>query len=97
MPTKMAATSAAAEAMPWRPRAWTARAICRWVTCAISCASTLASCASFEVAVMRPWLRPMKPPGSAKALMLVSRTTKNRNRRCESGTCEAMRLPSDWM
>ena len=69
----------------------------RCVTCEISCASTPANCASLAAAVMRPWLTPMKPPGSAKALMAGSRTTKNLKRCRESGICEARRMPSAWM
>ena len=75
-PITMAASTAAAEAMLVRPEFWIERAMCRWVTCAISCASTPASSLSLSVAVSSPALTPMKPPGRAKALMSESLTTK---------------------
>lgn len=48
------------------------RAMCRCVTCAISCPSTPASSDSFCAATIKPVWTPMKPPGIAKALMLGS-------------------------
>ena len=47
------------------------RAMCRCVTCAISCAITPASSLSFFVSSSSPLFTPMKPPGSANALMRV--------------------------
>ena len=53
------------------------RAMCRWVTCDTSCARTEASSDSVSDVVMRPVCTPMKPPGSAKALTVLSRMAKN--------------------
>ena len=52
------------------------RAMWRWVTCDISCASTEASSSRLVVMAIRPRCTPTKPPGSAKALTLGSRTRK---------------------
>ncbi len=79
-PMRMAARTAAAEAMLLRPAFWMERAMCRWVTWAISCARTPASSLSDTVAVTRPALTPIKPPGSAKALIPESLTTKKLKR-----------------
>ena len=53
-PIRMAARMPAIVAMLWRPCERTRRAMWRWVTCAISCASTPASCASLRVASTSP-------------------------------------------
>ena len=53
------------------------RAMCRCVTWEISCASTPASSDSVCAASNSPVWTPMKPPGSAKALMLGSSMAKN--------------------
>jgi hypothetical protein len=68
-PIRTAASMAAAEAMLLLLAAWMDRAMWRWVTWAISCASTPASSLSLRVAVSNPALMPMNPPGSANALM----------------------------
>ena len=53
-PTRMAARMAAMVAMLCRPAERTRRAMWRCVTCAISCASTPASCDSLRVASISP-------------------------------------------
>ncbi|CFT88859.1 Uncharacterised protein [Bordetella pertussis] len=50
------------------------RAIWRWATWPISCASTAASSDSLAEDTMRPVLTPIYPPGIAKALISGSRT-----------------------
>ncbi len=95
-PIRIAASIAAAEARLARLAFCIERAMWRCVTCAISCASTPASSASFLVAVTRPALTPMKPPGSANALIAESRTAKNVKRCAPSCAWLASRMPSDW-
>ncbi len=67
-PIRIAASIAAAEARFARPAFCSERAMWRCVTCAISCASTPASSASLRVAVTRPALTPMKPPGQREGV-----------------------------
>ena len=73
------------------------RAMWCWVTCPISCPSTLASSESLPATASRPVCTPMKPPGRAKALMLSSRTTKNRNGWPRAGSVPVSRLPKRLM
>ena len=93
-PIRIAASIAAIDAMFARPAFCSERAMWRCVTCAISCASTPASSASLRVAVTRPAFTPMKPPGSAKALMPESRTAKNVKRCAPSWAWLDRRMPS---
>ena len=82
VPSKIAPSMAAATGMlSWEARS-KLRAMWRWVTCAISCASTPASSASASVCRNRPLWIPMNPPGAAKALMAGSSTRKKVNGCC---------------
>ena len=94
-PISTAARIAAADARLARPAFWIERAMWRWVTCAISCASTPASSPSLRVAVTSPALTPMNPPGSANALMPASLIAKNVKRCAPSCALLASRMPSD--
>ena len=70
------------------------RAMWRWVTCAISCASTDASSDSEAEETISPVFTPMKPPGSAKALIEPSRMAKKSNAWRTSGATATSRPPS---
>ncbi len=54
-------------------------AMCRWVTWPISCARTAATSDSDSAAISSPVCTPMKPPGSAKALIDGLAIAKNSN------------------
>ncbi len=58
----------------WRLLAVTLRAMWRWVTWVSSCASTEASSSAAPVSAIRAKCTPTKPPGSANAFTLRSRT-----------------------
>ena len=63
------------EASSLRSMSW---ARCRWVTWAISCASTAASSLSDSVMTIRPAFTAMTPPGPANALTAGASTTRKR-------------------
>ncbi len=98
-PMRIAASIAAVVIRLVRDCASTLRAMCRCVTCEISCASTPASSLSFEVSSSSPAFTPMKPPGSANALMSRLPTRKKLNGRSLLPSCARLesRSPSDCM
>ena len=65
----------AIEVSSLRSMSW---ARCRWVTWAISCASTAASSLSDSEMTTSPALTAMMPPGPANALTDAASTTKKR-------------------
>ena len=69
------------------------RAMWRCETCDISCASTEASSSRVDVIAIRPRCTPTKPPGSAKALTLGSRTRNGSQAKRWSRS--AVMLPSE--
>ena len=65
----------------------------RCVTCDISCASTEASSSRVVVIAIRPRCTPTKPPGSANALTLGSRTRNGSQ--AKRWSMSAVMLPSE--
>ena len=69
------------------------RAMWRCETCDISCASTEASSSRVAVIAIRPRWTPTKPPGSANALTLGSRTRNSSQ--AKRWSMSAVMLPSE--
>ncbi|OIQ89379.1 hypothetical protein GALL_287010 [mine drainage metagenome] len=88
-PARIASTSEPTEISVSVPACAIFCATWRWVMCDISCANTAASSSTPCASTTVPVCMQMKPPGSAKALKVGSRSTSTTKRRGASGSAVA--------